>query len=289
MVKKALNFIIISMFFIVFLYPFLYIVNIAISSSHAITNNEVYLIPKGINFIAFKVVLQSKSILSGYINSIAYTTIGTVLTLILCTSAAYVLSVREFKFKKSVMAFFTITMFLNGGIIPSFLLMKYLGLIDSMWAVIIPGALSAWNIIIFKTNFKSIPQDIIDSAKIDGANHYWIYGKIVIQLSKAIIATIGLFTIVAYWNSFFPALLYLTSQGKQPLMIVLRKLIVVENMRGEFMNLIGKAVTVDMDEIGFARSVKMAIIIVSIFPILLVYPFLQKYFTKGALVGSIKE
>jgi len=289
MVKKILNFISIAVFFVIFLYPFLYIINIAISSSNAIMSNQVYIVPRGVNFTAFKVVLQSKSILQGFINSVIYTVSGTALTLILCISASYVLTVKEFRFKKSVMTFFTITMFLNGGIIPSFLLMKSLGLIDSMWAVIIPGTLSAWNIIIFRTNFKTIPKDIIDSAKIDGANHYWILCKIIIPLSKAIIATIGLFTIVIYWNSFFPALLYLTSQNKQPLMIILRKLIVVGNMRGEFMNLIGSATTVDMNSIGFARSVKMAIIIVSVSPILLIYPFLQKYFTKGILVGSLKE
>ena len=162
-------------------------------------------------------------------------------------------------------------------------------MLDSIWAIIIPPSLSAWNIIIFRTNFMGLPKSLLDSAKIDGATHYKIYYLIVIPLSKAIIATIALFSIVAHWNSFFPALLYLNSQDKQPLMIILRKLIVVGNFRGEMANNIAKYATLEMDGIGFTRSIQMSTVLVSIGPVILVYPFLQKYFTKGVLVGSIKE
>lgn len=279
----------IGILFVICLYPFLYIVNVAISDSHMVTNGSVYLIPKGINFNAISTVLKSKMIGSGYLNSILYTSVGTLMTLILCSTAGYVLNVREFRIKKLVMMFFALTMFFNGGLIPSFLIIRDLKLLDSIWAVTIPGALSAWNIILFKTNFKYIPKEIMDSARIDGAGHFMIYSMIVIPLSMAIIATIGLFTIVGYWNSYFPALLYLSSQDKQPLMIVLRKLVIVENMRGEFEKLIASALSKNVDGIGFSRSLKMASILISLSPIIIIYPFLQKYFVKGVLVGSLKE
>jgi len=261
-------------------------INISISDSHEIVNGTVYLIPKGIQFNAIEAVLKTKTIWRGYANSVLYASTGTLLSLILGTTAAYVLTVKNFKAGKYIMIFFTVTMFFNGGMIPTFLIIKKLGLLDTIWAIVILPSLSAWNIILFRTNFKGIPKALIDSARIDGANHFWIFGKVVIPLSKAIIATLGLFAVVAQWNSFFPALLYLTSQSKQPLMMVLRKLVITGNFRGEEMVSGFKA---GMNEIGFTRSIQMSVILISLGPTIFVYPFVQKYFAKGVLVGSIKE
>jgi len=289
MVKKVLLYAVLIIMMLICLYPFLYIINIALSDSHEITNGTVYIIPKGINLNAFKVILRTTTIWRGYFNSLLYVTVGTLLTIVLCSLAGYVLSVKDYKYRKIIMAFFAVTMFFSGGIIPTFLVIRSLGLIDSIWAVTIPGALSAWTIILFRTNFKYIPKDIIDSARIDGAGHFWIYARIIMPLSKSIIATLGLFTIVAYWNSYFPALMYLTSDYKQPLMIILRKLVITDNVRGEMESIIGSVIKADMDGIGFSRSIKMASMLLSLGPIIFIYPMIQKYFERGVLVGSIKE
>jgi len=289
MVKKIVLYAVLIILMIICLYPFLYIINISLSDSHEVTNGAVYLIPKGINFNAFKVIFRTSTIWRGYFNSLLYVTVGTVMTILLCSSAGYVLSVKDYKYRKVIMAYFAVTMFFSGGIIPTFLVIRSLGLIDSIWAVTIPGALSAWTIILFRTNFKYIPKDIIDSARIDGAGHFWIYARIIMPLSKSIIATLGLFTIVAYWNSYFPALMYLTSDYKQPLMIILRKLVITDNVRGEMESIIGSAIKADMNGIGFSRSIKMASMLLSLGPIIFIYPMIQKYFERGVLVGSIKE
>ena len=270
---------------VICIYPFVYMINISISDSHEIANGTVYLIPKGIQFNAIEAVLKTKTIWRGYANSVLYAATGTLLSLILGTTAAYVLTVKGFKAGKYIMIFFTVTMFFNGGMIPTFLIIKKLGLLDTIWAIVILPSLSAWNIILFRTNFRGIPKALIDSARIDGANHFWIFGKVVIPLSKAIIATLGLFAVVAQWNSFFPALLYLTSQDKQPLMMVLRKLVITGNFRGEEMI---SGLKVGMNEMGFTRSIQMSVILISLGPTIFVYPFVQKYFAKGVLVGSIK-
>jgi len=273
----------------VFIYPFIHIFNLSISDSFAIDNGEVSLLPKGFQLFSYMIVLRSSAIWVGYMNSIIYSVSGTFLTLLLCSSAAYVLNTREFKFKKMVMVYFVITMFFSGGVIPSFLVVKNLGMMNTIWAIIIPPALSAWFIILFKTNFKSIPYGLLESAKIDGANHFTLYW-LIINLSKPIFATLALFAVVGYWNSFFSALLYITSQNKQPLMMVLRKFLVSGNMRGEMEQLMGVAFTGGKEQstMGLERSIKAAATLISLGPIVLLYPFLQKYFVKGILVGSIK-
>ena len=270
-----------------FVFPFLYVFNLSISSSFLIANGTFKFLPVGINLDAYKVILQSRSIWTGYANSVLQSVVGTLLTLILCSLPAYVLTAREFRHKKAYTIFFVATMFFNGGIIPTFLVIQKLGMLDTIWAIVIIPALSAWNIILFRTNFKEIPDSIIESAKIDGANHFWIYLKLVVALSKPIFAVLAIFSFVAIWNSYFPALLYLTSQDKQPLMIVLRKLVVVGNVRGDtewIITQLGQTI----NPLGLQRSMKMATIMVSVLPIVLIYPFMQKYLSKGILVGSIK-
>jgi len=274
----------------VFIYPFIYIISISISDTFAVGLGLVKFLPIGFQLDAYRIVLRDTTIWSGYANSILYTVTGTALSLLLCSLPAYVLATSEFRFKKSFTAVFVITMFFNGGIIPTFLVVRNLGLLDSIWAIIIPPALSAWNIILFRTNFKSIPISLIESAKMDGASHVWIFTKLTVPLSKAIFAVIGLFIFVAAWNSYFPALLYLTSQDKQPLMIVLRKYIVMQNMRGIMERSIGtgKGLGDNYDYEGLLRSIRMTTVVVSVLPVLMVYPFMQKFLAKGILVGSIK-
>jgi putative aldouronate transport system permease protein len=205
-----------------------------------------------------------------------------------CSLPAYVLTTKEFKHKGAFTAYFSATMFFNGGMIPLFLVIRALGLWDSIWAIVVPPALSAWTIILYRTNFRQIPESLSEAAKMDGASHGWIYIKLVLPLSKAIIAVLSLFAFVGYWNAYFPALMYLTSQDKQPLMIVLRKYVVVGNMRGTMESLIASMGKL-YEMTGMERALKMATIFVAILPVVVIYPFIQKYMTKGTLVGSIKE
>ena len=272
----------------VFILPVLHIFSISLSDGSAILRGQVRFWPVGLQLDAYTIILRNAVIWQGYRNSIVYSGTGTALTMLLCSLPAYVLTTKEFKAKKLFTAYFAITMFFNGGIIPLFLVIRSLGLLDSIWAIVLPPALSAWTIILYRTNFKQIPDSLIEAAKMDGASHGWIYIQVVLPLSKAIIAVLSLFAFVGYWNTYFPALMYLTSQDKQPLMIVLRKYVVEGNLRGNMEHLIASMGKV-YDPMGLERSLKMATIFVSILPIILIYPFIQKHLAKGILVGSIKE
>ncbi len=270
-----------------FLFPFLYIISLSVSNSYAIARGIFKLLPVGFNLDAYIMVFKNPQIWLGYANSVLYSVTGTLLTLILCSLPGYVLASNGFRAKRIFTVFFAITMFFNGGIIPSFLVVRNLGLLDSLWAIIIPPALSAWNIILFRTNFKQVPDSLIESASIDGAGHWWIYARLIVPLSKPIFAVLSIFSVVALWNSYFPALLYLSSDSKQPLTIILRKYIVMGNFRGSFENLVA-VIGKPIEYIGFERSLKAAIIMVSILPIVMLYPFMQRFLAKGILVGAIR-
>jgi len=283
-----INISLLCLLLLIFIYPFLYMISVSISDTFAIARGEVVLYPVGFQLQAYKAVFRNTTIWRGYMNSFLYAGLGTILTIIICSLPAYVLTVKEFKHKKIFTTFFVITMFFSGGIIPLFLVIRNLKLLDTMWSIVIPPALSAWSIILFRTNFKQIPDSLTEAAKIDGANHIWVYAKVIIPLSKAILAVVAIYSFVGYWNSYFPALMYLTSAEKQPLMIVLRKFVVVGNFRGEMevtLNELGEK----QDGIGLQRSIKMAIVLVSILPVITIYPFLQKYFISGFMIGGVKE
>ena len=270
-----------------FAFPLLYVVFLSVSDTFKIANGTFQFWPVGFQLSGYAAVFKNSMIWRGFANSFMYSAAGTVLTLILCSLPGYVLSSNDFKAKRTFTVFFAITMFFNGGIIPTFLVVSKLGLLDTIWPIIIFPSLSCWNIILFRTNFKQIPDALLESAKIDGASHFWIYAKLVVGLSKPIFAVVSIFAFVQIWNQYFPALLYLTSQDKQPLMIVMRKYVVDGNMRGLMENIttqMGKTIEPD----GFARSVKMSAIIVSIFPILGLYPFMQRFMGKGIMIGSLK-
>jgi len=271
-----------------FILPFMYIVFLSISDSYLIANGNFVFWPTAkANLEAYKIVFENTIIWTGYANSILYAMTGTVLALVLCSLPAYVLTVHEFRHKRLFTVFFAITMFFNGGIIPTFLVIRNLGLLDSLWAIIIPPALSAWNIILFRTNFKSVPESLIESAKIDGAGHGWIYARLIVPLSKPVFAVLAIFSFVGHWNSYFPALLYLTTADKMPLMIILRKLVVVGNLRGTLENQIA-TMAKPIEFVGFQRSLKMAIIMCSVLPIIMVYPFMQRYLAKGIMIGALR-
>lgn len=271
----------------VFLYPLLMTLGLSFSSPKALVGQNVILLPKGFTLQSYQTILSDPTILRYYWNTIVYASTGTLTSLLLTSLLAYPLTVAEFKGKKLINILLLITMFFGGGMIPSYLNIRNLHMINTIWAMILPGAISAWNVIMFVNFFKGIPDSLRESATIDGAGHVRILFSIVIPLSKALLATIALFTIVGFWNDYFSAMLYLDSTSKMPIQIFLRKILVNMELNK------GMAKDTDMSRLmdminANPRTVKAATTIVTILPILCVYPFLQKYFTKGMMLGAVK-
>lgn len=271
----------------VFLYPLLMTLGLSFSSPKALVGQNVILLPKGFTLQSYQTILSDPTILRYYWNTIVYASTGTLTSLLLTSLLAYPLTVAEFKGKKLINILLLITMFFGGGMIPSYLNIRNLHMINTIWAMILPGAISAWNVIMFVNFFKGIPDSLRESATIDGAGHVRILFSIVIPLSKALLATIALFTIVGFWNDYFSAMLYLDSTSKMPIQIFLRKILVNMELNE------GMAKDTDMSRLmdminANPRTVKAATTIVTILPILCVYPFLQKYFTKGMMLGAVK-
>ncbi|MDI6619306.1 MAG: carbohydrate ABC transporter permease [Clostridiales bacterium] len=282
-IYNIINIILATLVLCITLYPFLYVIVASLSSPESVNSGSVWLFPIGINLNAYNVVLKDKQIWSGYFNTIWYTLIGTVINLIMTTLAAYPLSRRTFNGRRIIMPIIAFTMFFGGGMIPTYILIKNLGMLDSRWVMVIPGAISTWNLIIMRSFFENIPESLHEAAIIDGANDLYILVRIVVPLSKPVMAVMTLFYAVGHWNSFFDALLYLNSSQLYPLQMILRKVLIqFDNM--EQMKAIGTFE--DRESIG--QTVRYATIIVSTLPILLVYPFLQKYFASGVMIGAIK-
>ena len=237
----------------------------------------IHLIPKEITFKAYAAVWAKGAIKTAFFNSVFVTTIGASLAVFVTAMLGYALSNDEVMGVKAISYFVLFTMMFSGGIIPSYLLMKNLNLIDSLWSLIIPAMVSAYNTILMKSFFKSLPKSLNESAMIDGANEVTIFFKIIIPLSMPIIATITLFYAVGRWNSFFDAVMYITNRDKKTLQVLLREILV-------------QSVNTDTgtDIVDLGQNVRMATAVVAIVPILCVYPFLQKYFTKGVLIGAVK-
>lgn len=270
----ALSFVVVST-----LYPFLHIIAVSLSSNEYVLAGNVSIIPKGLNFDMYEHVLNDSRIVIGYKNTLVYTAVGTATSLLITGLGAYALSRRTFIFRRTFMIVIIFTMLFSGGMIPSFLVVNELGLLNTLWAMVLPTAVSTWNLIIMRTFFENLPEEMIEAGKIDGLQDPGIFARLILPVSKPILATIGLFYAVGIWNNFYSALLYLRNSDLFPLQLVLRNLIVVPDVNSSqgFGN-----------DLIIAEPLKYATIMVSTLPILLVYPFLQKYFVKGALIGSIK-
>ena len=265
-------------------YPVLYVLFASFSDSgRLMAHTGLLWKPLGFNVGAYKAVLENPVIGSGYLNTLFIVVVGTVYNLIMTSLGAYFLSRRtKVMLKNVVMVMIIITMFFSGGLIPFYLTVKMLGMYNSVWALIIPGGISTYNLIIMRTSFMSIPDSLEEAALIDGAGHMGVLLRIVIPLSKSIIAVMILYYGVGHWNSWFNAMVFLTDRSKFPLQLVLRE-ILIQNDTNAMMQ--GVSVT---DGISVAESVKYAVIIVATVPILCIYPFLQKYFVKGVMVGALK-
>lgn len=267
------------------LYPLIYTFSMSISGAEHIAKNDILFFPKGFSTQAYKLVFEDKEIWGAYGNTLWYTTVGTVTSLVITLISAYPLSRRRFFLRRKLMMFVMFTMYFSGGLVPMFLLINNLGLYDTRWACIFPYLISAWNLIVCRSFFESIPDSLEEAACIDGASPYKIFYKIFLPLSKPIIAVMTLFYAVGQWNGYFASMLYQVDQKLHPIQMYLRKILILSNTSSAT----GASAMGGFERSLATQQLKYAVIIVTILPILAVYPYLQKYFVQGVMVGSIKE
>ncbi len=285
-VFTAFNILFMIIMIIMTLYPMLYVLFASVSDSDAIMRYTGPLLkPIGFTLAAYKRVFQYPMVLRSLVNSIIIVLMGTSINIFMTSLGAYVLSRKHFYIKNAMMVLIVITMYFSGGLVPQYLNVKELGMLDTYWAIIIPGAISTWNLIIMRTSFLSIPDSLEESAKLDGAKHIDILFKIVIPLAMPTIAVMILFYGVGHWNSWFSAMIYLKTRDKFPMQLILREILILNDTSSGGMQ--GNSTIDDVQKIG--ETIKYALIIVATVPILVVYPFLQKYFVNGVMIGALKE
>ncbi|MBO5339734.1 MAG: carbohydrate ABC transporter permease [Oscillospiraceae bacterium] len=266
-------------------YPIVYVLSCSFSSGIAVSNGRVILWPVDPSIIGYKLVFAYKTVWTGYANTIFYTVVGTALNMLLSILAAYPLSRPNYQGRKVATMLFTITMMFSAGIIPKYLLMSDLHLIDSRWALILASAISAYNMIIIRTYFRnSIPGELIEAARIDGCSELRTLWSVVLPLSKAVISVVTLYYAVSHWNSYFQAMLYLRDRDLLPLQMILREILNASKINAEDVS--DPALLAELA--GAADLVKYALIVVSSAPIIAAYPFVQKFFEKGVMIGSVK-
>ncbi|GIO68527.1 carbohydrate ABC transporter permease [Paenibacillus sp. FSL M7-1455] len=267
--------------------PFIHLLSVSLSSNTAAMAGEVKLWPVGFNFDAYRYLGEKVEFFRSLGVSVERVVLGTAVNMFLCFVTAYPLSksVDQFKFRTVYVWFFAITMFFGGGLIPTYIIVKNTGLIDSIWALILPGALNVWNMVLMLNFFRTIPRELDEAATIDGAGHWRILWRIYLPVSLPSIATIGLFTIVGHWNSWFDGILYLNSPEKYPLQTYLSTLIMSINSQMTSVSIEQIKAMENLSE----KTLQTAQIFMGALPIMVVYPFLQKYFVKGMTVGSVKE
>ncbi|GGD13202.1 carbohydrate ABC transporter permease [Pontibacillus salipaludis] len=281
----VLNLFLLSGLMLVVLYPLYFVVIASISNPDYVYNGEVWLYPKDITFEGYQRIFQDGRIWTGYKNTVIYTLVGTFVNVALTLMAAYALSRKDLAGRNFFMFMFLFTMFFSGGLIPTYLVVKNLGLVNTMWALILPKAVAVWNLIVAKTFFQStIPDELLESAQMDGCSNTKFFWKIVLPLSKPIVAVMVLFYAVTHWNSFFDALIYLNDEELYPLQLVLRSILIQNEASASMLG--------DVESFAaqqrIADLIKYGVIIVAAVPLLILYPFIQKYFVKGAMIGSIK-
>ena len=263
------------------LYPFVYTVSLSVSRPTAVMAGKVRLVPVGFTLSAYQHVLTQSGLVRSFLVSAFYVVSGTASMLALCSLLAYPVSLRVFGPRSAVMLLVLITMLFDGGMIPTYLWIRTLGMLDTIWAIIIPSAMNAWYVIIYKTFLQQHPESLRESALIDGANDLTILLRIILPLSMPIIATLSVFHMVYHWNSFFPALLYLRNEELMPAQMLLRRALAEATNIEEMLREGSETLTLPL-------SVQAAFVVVIVFPVVVVYPFAQRYFTKGVLIGAIK-
>jgi len=267
--------------FVIILYPLLFVVASSFSGGKALTG--LSLIPERISLEGYIAVFEYTYIWSGYLNSLIYTAIGTVLAMVVTVLCAYPLSRSDFKAGKICMGLCVFTMYFSGGMIPTYIWIKDLGLMDTMWAFLLPGSLSVYNMIVMRTSFRQIPKDLHESAQIDGCGEWRYLVQILLPLSGAVLAVVALYYAVARWNSYFSEMLYLQDRTKLPLQNILREVMIVNTSNQLYSDVEMQARAEERAEL-----VKYSMIVIASLPMMLIYPFVQKFFVKGVMLGSVK-
>lgn len=268
---------------IVTVYPILYIIFASVSDSTLLLAHRGLLLkPQGINFATYSMVFDNPMILRGYLNTLFIVITGTAVNLLMTSLGAYVLSRKNLMFQNLFLFLVMFTMFFGGGLIPTYLNIKSLGMLDTYWALILPGAVATMNLIIMRTSFLSIPESLEESATIDGASHWTILFRIVLPLSLPVVAVMILYYGVGHWNAWFNASIYLKEREKFPLQVILREILLQNDTESMTQGVSA------MDHRNVSETVKYAVIVVATLPVLCIYPFLQKYFVKGVMIGAVK-
>lgn len=281
------SFTVLTLTLLIVLYPLYFLVIASVSSPDAIYSGSVWLLPQGLTFEGYSRIFADESILIGYRNSAIYTTVGTLISVTLTLTAGYALSRKDLVGRNAIMFFFVLTMFIDGGLIPRYLLIRDLGWFNTIWAMVIPNAVSVWNLIITRTFFQiTIPEELREAASIDGASNIQFFIRVVLPLSGPIIAVMVLMHAVGNWNSFFDALIFLTREDMYPLQLVLRNILTQSEVTANAAMLTG--VTSYADQQRVTELIKYGMIIVASAPMIILYPFLQRYFVKGMMIGAIK-
>lgn len=267
------------------LFPFLHVLAVSLSSTLPVAQGRVSIVPIQLTLDSYKLIALDKLIWRSFYNTVVYALSGTVISVLFSAMFAYALSVKTYRLRKATTLVLIVTMFFGGGMIPTYLVVRELGLINTIGAMVLPGAISAWNVLVMRTFFMGIPDSLRESAKIDGANDVYILFKIIMPLSKPVLAVIALFCMVNHWNDFFSALLYLTENNKYPLQMILRK-VLFQFESAEFLGEMGRNMLRESQV--SPKNLQNAMIIFTSIPVICMYPFLQKHFAKGMLIGSVK-
>ena len=266
-------------------YPLIYVVSASFTEPIDILTGKLILFPKSVQFRAYKAVFASKDVLLGYRNTLIYAVIGTCINIVMTTSGAYCLSRRDMFGRTAITFMISFTMFFSGGMIPTYIVIKNLGMLKTLWVMVLPGAISATNLLIMRNYFQhSVPQEIIEAAYMDGCSNVGTLMRVVLPVSKSIVAVMVIFYLVGHWNSYFNAMLYLNTRSRYTLQVFLRE-ILIKNDLGD-MGAGSESSTVEMTLLY--ESLKFAVIVVATLPMMLFYPFMQRYFVKGVMMGSIK-
>ncbi|WP_348651717.1 carbohydrate ABC transporter permease [Paenibacillus silviterrae] len=272
----SLNYALMLLLIVIMVYPMIYVLSASISDNAMVASGEVLLLPKAITWIAYEQLIYNPDLWQSYWNTIRYTFVHVALTLIATSAMAYPLAKKWLPGRRLILMMAAFTLLFNGGMIPTFIVVQQLGLLNSIWAIVLPTLISTWYLFIMRTFFEALPEELEDAATIDGCGSIQVLVRIVLPLSMPVMATIGLFTAVNQWNAFFDALIYLNDRSMYPLQIMLRNILITgSQVQGEG----------DLSHLG---TMKYAMIIIATLPILCVYPFIQKYFVQGTMIGGIK-
>lgn len=267
-------------------YPLYYILVASVSDPYDVYAGKTFLLPSQFTLKGYQAVFADSALFSGFVNSIKYTVIGTIYSVVMIYLVAYPLSVKDLPGRKYISLFFVITMYFGGGLVPTYLIVKQTGLLGSMWALFLPGVVAVGNVIIVRNFFENnIPRELLEAAEIDGASKWTVFVKMVIPLSRSIMAVMVVYSMVAYWNDWFTALIYMTGEGRAPLPLVLRNILIASETSASQASMISGGYA-ELNKL--TEMIKFASIIVAAAPMLIIYPFVQKYFEQGFLAGAVK-